>query len=252
MVRELIKEKIKQLITILKKEPANWSDLKRATGLPDKTLGRYLDYVEYWGLAKKNDLGWRWFENFRTCETEHDYQLAMNHSRKLLDTLAGFFQVSINKPEWYKDRGTLPGKMKEKLLLCDMAREHLKTGYPKLYAEIVAFEKLIEQRNELAESFGVYKPKIDQDKLIEYIGNFTLLKQYIIPKEHRKEVEQLVTIIGPERLALIERTDKNYTESLIKISNELRRLVLMVEHGEPLEGNCQFCPKIKINQINQE
>jgi hypothetical protein len=63
-------------------------------------------------------------------------------------------------------------------------------------------------------------------------------------------VEKLVNTIGPERLGFIEETEKNYTESLFKTSNELRRLVFTVEHGEPLQGLCQLCPKIKIKQTH--
>jgi len=248
VARELIKEKIKQIIMTLKKEPSRWSDLKKVTGLPDKTLDRYLDYVEYWGFAQKIDDCWRWFENVRRYDTEYDYQLAMNHSTKLLEILAGFFLPSISQPEWFKDRRKLPVKTNDELILCDMVREHLKTGYPSIYVGIVALEDQIEEKKEVAENLGVYKSKIEQEKLMDYIAHFALLKQYIIPKKHRKEVERLVSIIGPKRLALIERTHKNYIESFIKTSNELRRLSFTIEHGEPLQGICELCPKIKINQ----
>jgi hypothetical protein len=250
MARELIKEKIKQIITTLKKKSTSWSDLKKVTGLPDKTLDRYLDYIEYWGLAGKSDAGWQWFENIRTYETEHDYDLAMNHSRKLLDTLRGFFPLSISDSEMFNNRRTLPVKINDELILCDMAREHLKTGYPKIFNEIVVFEELIEQRSELEKSLEAHNMKIDKDKIVTYVANFNLLKQYIIPKNQRKEVGKLVNIIGSESLTLIEKAQKNYTEGLIKTSNELRQLVFTVEHGEPLNGNCQLCPKTKINQVN--
>lgn len=250
MARELIKEKIKQIITTLKKEPASWSDLKKVTNLPDKTLDRYLDCLEYWGLARKSDADWHWFENVRTYETEYDYQLALNHSLKLIDTLGGFFPLSIGHSEWFKNKKTLPVKTNDDLLLCDMAREHLKTGYPKKYAEIVSFEELIEQRRILAESLGAYNSKMEKEKLIEFVANFTILKSFVIPKEHRKEVEKMVNVIGPERLALIEKTHKDYTESLIKTSDELRHLIFTVEHGEPLLGICELCPKSKIKHNN--
>ena len=250
MARELIKEKIKQVIDMLKIEPANWSDLKNVTDLPDKTLDRYLDYLEYWGFAKKSDAGWQWFENVRTFETDHDYELALNHSQKLLDTLGGFFPLSISDSEMFNNRNALPAKINDELLLCDMAREHLRTGYPKLWSEIVAFEELIEQNRELAKSLEVHNMKIEKTKIVTYVANFTLLKQYLIPKNQRKEVEKLVNIIGAERLKIIEKANENYTESLVKTSNELRRLVFTVEHGEPLHGICQLCPTTKIKQTN--
>ena len=246
--RDLIKEKIKQIITSLKEKPETWSDLKKVTSLPDKTLDRYLDYMEYWGLAQKSDAGWQWFENVRTYETEHDYELAINHSKKLLDTIAGL-PVSIDHPELFRNRRTLPMKTRDALVLSDMAREHLKTGYPQIYAETVALEKLTDQRREMAESLKVYDPKIDKEKLPEYIINFNI-KKYAIPKKHWKEVEKLVNTVGPERVAFIKETEKNYTENLIKNTNELRTLIFTVEHGEPLHGLCQLCPKIKIKQTH--
>ena len=248
MARELIKEKIKQIVTILKKEPANWSDLKKITSLADKTLDCYLHYLEYWGFVQKSDNGWQWFENIRTYETEHDYQLAINHSRKLIDTLGGFFPLSIDHSEWFKNKKVLPIKTNDELILCDMVRDHLKTGYPKIYSEILVFEELIEQRNLLAESLGEYNSKIEKVKLIEFVANFTVLKSYVIPKAFRKEVEKIVKAIGPDRLSLIEKAHKNYVESLMKTSNELRHLTFVVEHGEPLLGTCEFCPKSKISQ----
>ena len=82
--------------------------------------------------------------------------------------------------------------------------------------------------------------------LIEYIARFRRLKEYAVPKKYRKQVEKMVANIEPERLNLIEQTGKSYTESLLKIEDALRRLTFQVEHGEPLLGTCDLCPKSKV------
>jgi len=248
--RDLIKEKIEEIITTLKQEPATWSDLKKLTGLADKTLDRYLKYIEYWGFATKGDAGWQWFENVRTFETEYDYELALNHSKKLVDTIANSFPGSIDHKELFKNREMLPTETLDKLLLCDMVREHLKTGYPQVYAETIALEKLTDQGREITERLQEHKPKIDKEKLLEYIANFSTTNKYAIPKAHLGEVEKLVRTIGPGQAAFIKEIEKDYIESLIKNTNELRTLTFKVEHGEPLHGLCQLCPKIKIRQDN--
>ncbi len=250
MARELAKEKLKQIIDALKEEDAAWSDLKKISGLPDKTLDRYLDYLEYWELARKNEQrSWQWFERFRVYETEHDYKLAIEHSKKLLKTLEGFFGLSVIKSDWFQRRKQLPVKTQEELDLCDMVRAHLETGYPQLHSEIVDIEKQMSLRREISKELEVYKPKIEEKHLLEYIANYSLLK-YAIPKKHWKEIERLVNCITPEKQNLIERTNTNYQESIVNFSNDLRHLVYTVEHGEPLKGVCKLCPNAKTKRIS--
>ena len=210
-------------------------------------MTRYLKCLEFWGLAKKNDAGnWDWFEKVPIYKTEHDYRTALNHSRKLLDTLAGFLSVDMRKPELFQKRQSLPLKTQDNLFLNDRVREHLKTGYPSLYAEIVDFDRLIELRNEIKEDLKTNESKIEKDRMLEYVASFRKLKRYAIPKKHWKDVEKLVNRIGPERQSFIERTEENYIKSFIKINNEMRHLAFKVNHGEPLLGSCGLCPKSKV------
>jgi hypothetical protein len=238
---------MKKIVDEIRKKPASWTDLKEKTKLPEKSVTRYLKTLEFWELAKKNDAGyWDWYERVRNYETEHDYNIALKHSKKLLDILAGFFGVSMIHPEWFQKREVQSLKTLDDLYFSDRVREHLKTGYLSLYEEVVDFDKLIELRNEIRKELAMHESKIEKEKMLEYVAHFRSLKRYVIPKKHWKEVDRLVCQIGPERQAFVEETQKNYNESLVKISNELRRLIFMVEHGEPLLGSCELCPKLKV------
>ena len=251
LARELAKEKIKQIIDALKEKNMAWSDLKRLSGMPDKTLDRYLNYLQYWGLAKKNREGsWEWFERARVYETVHDYQLAIEHSKKLLKTMEGFFSVTVINADWFQKRERLPVKTQWELEACDFVRAHLKTGYPQLHAEIANIEEQIHLTQKIILEMKAYKPKIDDEHLLEYIARFPNLKKYAIPKEHWKEVERLVNCITPEKQSLIQRIDANYSKSIVDFSNELRRLMYTVEHGEPLKGSCELCPKASVKHEN--
>jgi hypothetical protein len=251
LARELAKEKIKQLIDALREKPATWSDLKEIAGLPDKSLDRYLEYLKYWGLARKIKSGyWDWFERIRLDETEHGYNLAINHSKKLLDVLVSVFPLSVVHPDWFKKQETVLDQPQRDLKdLSDMVEQHLKTGYPQIYAEIVAFKNLVAQETEMAESLQAYRPKIAGDQLVEYLGTLRLIPaKYAIPKKYRKEVERIANSITQEQLVSLEKISEKHQEGVIKISKELRGLQLKVEHGDPLQGMCEFCPKARIKQ----
>jgi hypothetical protein len=238
---------IKKIIDELEKKPLSWADLKASTKLSDSTLSRYLSYLELWGLAKKNEEGhWDWYERVRTYETEHDYEVALEHSKKLLSTLDGDFGIITINPDWVHQRNTLSSNMRDKLCLSEMVREHLRTGYPLLFSEVVNLDKLVELRSSIAVELSTPESKIEKGNVIEYVANFRRFKAYIIPKKYRKEVEKIVANILPKRLDLIEQTEKRYGESLIKVFNELHRLEFKVDHGEPLMGICDLCPKSKV------
>ena len=247
VARGIDKFGIKKIIDELRKKPLNWVDLKAIVNLPESTLNRYLDYLEFWGIAKKNDAGlWDWHERVRTFETEHDYTMALAHSNKLLSNIRNHFGASLIAPELFEKQVIRYPEARDKLYLIDMMREHLRTGYPPLFAEVASFDKLVELKNTLELELPNHGSKMERAMLIEYIARFRRLKEYTVPKKYRKQVEKMVANIEPERLDLIEQTGKSYTESLLKIEDALRRLTFQVEHGEPLLGTCDLCPKSKV------
>lgn len=247
MARGIDKHGIKKLIDEIRKKPLSWTDLQASTNLPESTLNRYLGYLEYWDLAKKNEDGyWDWYERVRTYKTEHDYDVALEHSKKLLSALEGVFGVFMINPDWIQKPAKRSSKMRDELFLSEMVREHLRTGYPLLFSEVVNFDKLAELENSIAVELSIDGSKIEKSKVVAYVANFRRLKSYAIPKKVREEVENIVVSTSPKRLGFIEKTHQNFDESLIKVSNGLRRLVFRVDHGEPLLGICDLCPKSKV------
>ena len=225
----------------------NWTDLKDLVDLPESTLNRYLGYLEFWGLAKKNNEGcWDWHERVRIYKTEHDYNIALEHSTKLMKTVENYFGASMINPEWFQKQAIQSLEARDQLYLTSMIREHLRTGYPPLFDEVITFDQSHELRKTIATELSSKMPKIDGAKKVDYVANFRVLKAYVIPKKYRREVEKTVAIIGPERTDFIEQTMKKYTRSLLKIDSELRRLRYEVEHGEPLKGTCALCPKSRV------
>jgi predicted transcriptional regulator len=102
-------------------------------------------------------------------------------------------------------------------------------------------------RNVFASELSNLALKKDGDKVVEYVASYQKLKAYVIPMKLRKEVERIVANIGSERLSYIEETMENYDRKIQKISNELRRLMFKVDHGEPLLGTCDLCPKSTVS-----
>jgi DNA-binding transcriptional ArsR family regulator len=257
------KENFKKAIDAIREKPIIWSDLKEATKLsdgtelPDKTLARLLEYLDYWGLAKKDEKGrWKWYEEVITCESETEYKIAMGHSRKLLKSLpaAIYSETPNSNPR---------SKMQELQTLKEMAEEHIKTGYPELIPKISDFAKTSSERDRL---LGEIRTLVHDSKLgeVEKAGDFDVLqniyhwsigfRKWLVLKKHRRNIQQLIAKIPPEKLKQIcdlERT------SMTLVANELQPVIhaisMQVEHGEPLHGKCQLCPKIKIksNEPNE-
>jgi hypothetical protein len=250
---------MKKVIEALREGKKTWNELAnlkiklsdiKERRIPEKTLTRILkDYLEYLGLAWKDDEGyWNWFENIRTCETEHDYILAINHSKNLIDSLDHSVMVASLIPETFEKWKEMPTHPKQREIssLRDASEEHLKTGYPSLYAEIVEFRNLRREKErvtvELQKEAHFH---VDMDDLLEAIGRYLNFK-WSVEKKYRKKIEILVGKLPKERLETVKEIHSKETEQILKIDRELKGLVLKIENGEPLRGVCNLCPKIKV------
>jgi hypothetical protein len=248
LARGIDEQEIKKIIDAIRVKPSSWTDLKDLTNLSDSSLNRYLRYLETWKLIKKDIAGnWCWYENFRTYETEHYYKIALEHSKKLMKTLGGFFGVSMIYPEAFKKQVKQSAKTRDGLFLSAMIREHLRTGSPSLFAKILEFNNIVALRNKIADELTPQKVKIEKYKIVEYVVNFQRLRTYPIPRKYRGVIEKIIASIEPKRMNFIKQVHDNFNESFIQISNELNLLSFKVEHGEPLEGVCDLCPKSKVS-----
>jgi hypothetical protein len=235
----------KKVMDCLRRKSLTWSEIVRETKLPRRTVTRALDSLEYWGLAKKTKKGgaeyWVWSEHYRVYETKHDYDLAIRHSRNLMDGLA-----AVSNPELFPERVTNP-KMKKLVFLRDMAEEHLRTGYPSISGEIEEYSVFMKKRKILAREVA----RVDLDLHFEDVLNEVRL--FLLNKRlsRRRDVERLVHKLAPEKIDLINRVEAEKAERNLRIAGLLQRLELQVMNGEPLDGRCELCPNIRFGLEQQ-
>jgi hypothetical protein len=259
MVKKLpIREWMKPVVNALMEGKKTWSDLKeikikklseeKERKIPDKTLDRILkEYLVYWGLVRKEDDYWVWYEQSRIFQSTADYDLAIEHSRKLIPTLRSM----LNASEVYEP------------LLLSAAEEHLKS-YPEIYQKHMEFDELFNQK--LRKLFSKYRDRIKlpgRDFIIldpvtikkeGFLGKLeateTKFKKRDVPymidwkgnltEEQIKEIKELQAILDDK--ASIHKEFQLFRE----LAGDLSVLVLRTEMGTPLEGRCSLCPNVKI------
>jgi len=158
--------------------PKSWTELKKSTGIPERTLTRLLERMtERWKAAVKlSDGRYVLSTNQQTYQNYEHYEAMLLHSEKLIPGIEclifnikgefanilslAFTEVLLKKKkrlsiEELKERGVktyskdkiIPGDEEE--LLGGLFIEHLKTGYPGTYDTIKSYEKLSAQSVEL-------------------------------------------------------------------------------------------------------
>ncbi|MEM1589675.1 MAG: hypothetical protein QXQ47_02300 [Candidatus Bathyarchaeia archaeon] len=244
MVRKQpIRFRIKKVIDALKEGKKTWSELE-ALGVPEKTLNRVLkDYLMYWDLVRKEGEYYVWFENLRVFKSRHEYELSVKHSRGLIPAFKKIMDVSASvEPKLYQ-----------------AVKEHLKTGYPEIHHKLEKFETVYNSRFRYL--FGKYKDRIlTPDKFMllrpvkvkkgRFFSNTELVPvpvQYIIKTEganpdELKEIDELSNLLRGVVTSL--ETERVYKE----LVGDISLLILKIEMGEPLDGKCFLCPKIRIEE----
>ena len=201
-----------------------WSELKAKLGLPERTLTRILDYLQYWGLAKKpKEQGrfgyWYWFEYVEPYKTREDYEMALKHSEELFLGLDAILAEEVNL--WLLLPHSIADVTGRNIItegndLKPFVEEHLKTGYPTIRRKLIEFRKpLSELRNlrkyHVKDMFGTY--------ILSWVNT---------PKP-------------------IKQVEKQRLESFRELADSLLVLKLKVKMGEPFKGSCRLCPqKVRI------
>ena len=217
--KQPIRIRMKPLITALREGKKTWSDLSKLD-IPDKTLERILkDYLQYWGLAQKRGDYWVWYEHLRVFDSGREYGLAVEHSRKLLPE----FQQIL-----------LEGRIYDPTLH-SAAKEHLKS-YPEIYHKLEEFEKGLADFN---------KKLLQNEKLLQDLynpdrrGPFGFIPFYENLDPTRPREEDIKEKLGGKEL-------KALLEIYRELSGHISLLSLKIENGQPLEGICPLCPRVKI------
>lgn len=261
-----IRESMKPVVDALRDGKKSWSDLKQLKvqkrDIPEKTLDRILDYLQYWQLVKKEGVYWVWYEHSRIFNSTDEFNLYLDHSRKLIPALKSIIGIT---PE-------------EEHPLESYADEHLRS-YPEVYQKLTKFRDL--QQKQVGKLFGMIKGRIKtpdkmwtmhfekrktesfigrifgesvlvKEDVPYYLGPFTLKELGEIQKllghptriyESGKGDKKEYMIHGPIRVAMLDEMFELYRE----IAGDISLLILKVDNGEPLEGICSLCPKVKIH-----
>ena len=242
--KQPIRFRIKTVIEALREGKKKWSDLV-SLGIPEKTLSRVLnDYLIFWGLVKKEGEYYVWHENLRVFKSFREYKLAIRHSRQLIPALKSILDIKLEKNPLYL-----------------AAKEHLQSGYPEIYAKLEKFESefterirylLVKHGDKIkvgGRDFMLLIPEVKKKKgFLGKLGfNDVEFKKVDIPfliegrkKEEEKELLELRDFLSDTK-AFNERF-----EVYRDLAGDISLLILKIEMGEPLEGKCSLCPKVRI------
>jgi DNA-binding HxlR family transcriptional regulator len=242
-----IKETGKVVIDALREGKKSWSDLKElkinGRKIPDKSLARLLDYLDHWGLVnKENDGYWALYENFRIFGSRKEYDIAIDHSRKLLPALQNMIKITEERHELYP-----------------YVKEHLKKGYPDIHSKLEKFETVFDEVRSFYSGLSKMDGALKMDgKVYEELKR----KDPLEAAEHRKRtqgfeqrfrglVAKELVELEPRLMHLLEdgtEEKRVYTEFV----GALSVLSSKIEMGEPLEGKCSLCPKVRIQEAENK
>ena len=250
------KENMKKVIDSLREGKKTWSDLKKLE-IPDKTLERILkENLEYFGLAKKEEGYWVWYEYSMTFNSKAEYDLEIEHSRKLIPALKSLSEINVEA------RNSLH----------DLAKEHLRF-YPKIFVKLEKFEEVFNKRVRYLlenhekkivgpESMMILDP-------IKVKGKGPLGKLFSKTKFKKRDSSFTIQMDSSEmKFEELEKTEeykevkelRDFLEGNTKfhdrfelfkeLTGDLELLSLKIDWGQPLEGKCKHCPNIKFSPSN--
>lgn len=246
--RVTIKERIKPVIDALREGKKSQSELVKL-GIPKRTLNKILkEYLQYWGLVRKEGNYWIWYENLRVFSSSQEYDLAIEHSRKLIPAIKNMLEVAIISRH----------------PLHFAAVEHLKSGYPDIYQRHEKLEQLFNER--VRELLQKHRSKIktpnrfmlmhfekskgfgklfDKQELVEGDVPY-FIDESELSEAEKKEVKELKSWLDESRAF-----DKRFAVYYY-FSADIAQLSFKVDMGKPIEGVCSICPKVRISRVSLE
>jgi len=280
MARQPILVAVVQVIEILRAEGSlSPGELMKKVGVPKKTFYRALSALRDSGVVVKDDGRYYWYESLdtRIYENKFEHGLALKHSKNIV---LGLKCITGSSSSYFVEG---EGNLMSKPEYAEPALMHLRTGYSGTYELYEKAENAKRQTNKkedeleegikarlLASSLQLQYPqhvvKIILDDIKEVLRGrkprfladlhvedenvrscgytlakremFESLKHFIMEEEASKENRESCSRI-------VELENKYYTLRQ-KFSRKIENLIMQVENGRPLKGNCQFCPKVKI------
>jgi hypothetical protein len=264
----------KELIELLREKLPNLSE-----DAARKRSNRYLEKLEELGLVEECGDKYCWYIYVAQFKGHEDYSVKLSHSRQLIPALK---EIAVLEPRIAIFPATEMSYVSEDLkILVKCAEDHLRTyqqlwglleNYRKAFKKAKSEDKMFITRlqEKLRKEFGeelsetgksFVSPNIpwkidihlrDVSPLrFRYEGEELWLGDAVAAKGkhlHSKVTEFIecetrdeFNIVAVTRIKKLEREEG---EVLQRLQEEMRKLILRIEAGEPLLGECETCPKV--------
>ena len=152
----------------IKRRAAKPKELREETGIPERSLFRILEELGALGLVKKREDGyWVWSEYNKPYDTPYAWEKALDHSRNLLPGFTALLEANPQLLLSYRENGIVPkgpryefddaitgGLLHQRVRSYNMSEfleEHLQTGHPQIYKNLVNFRNLTVELEKLKE-----------------------------------------------------------------------------------------------------
>ena len=177
-------------------------------------------------------------------------------------------------PDWIINREDLkPGlTVGEALELKKYVEDHLRSGYPEIYNDLLEYRKLRcefegEENKEIRYFINMVNEKKGKVKILNYkiirSGSWyrKLFPKTVVEIEEEKVIgpfdvgsEDEKRFINIERKMSQELLDDYFEledkleQIQIRLGGNIQLLLRKIDNGIPLEGNCDLCPRFKIGK----
>jgi hypothetical protein len=81
--------------------------------------------------------------------------------------------------------------------------------------------------------------------LIEYLNRF-LTNERSVPGEHRGSIREIANLIPQDKIDRIKDNKATTTNIKLEFTSKIERIRIKLEHGEPMLGLCDLCPKVRV------
>ncbi len=266
---------------MLRKGPKTVGQIAKETKIMKKTVRRILEESRILGIATRNEEGvWFWHEHSAKFGSFTEYELTLQHSKKLIKGLDTMLTELLPSP--------LQENEPRNLMLVECSEQHLKTGYSETYSKIQKYRKLNDETQgvfiKLMQSFGRAKfftsdkfrmfdwEKVESKSFFKKIFPKYKMKRIDIPyaymfqsKEQAQQAlkeanavarmtvdpEGKCSVLGPIYFSEPRNKIQKIIEIYGEIGKDIKTLILLIHHGQPLKGKCKLCPQVKISDNSE-
>lgn len=253
-------------------------DLMSKAGSSRKTFYRAIDALKESGVVVTKEGKYYWYESLdtRSYDTEFEAKLALDHSVNVASGLkhliesrqASFIDIKrmsnheylqqalthlrtgydrifamFEKSEDTRRQTDAKEQELEKQIATGIRSSSLQTGYPENFVKIII--------SDMKEVFRGRQPYFLNDLQVQgedvKSGAYASLgkKEQFDPLK-RFIIEQETLTKNQEICSEIVKLENRYFDLRQKFIEEIDFLIMLVENGTTLKGNCELCPKIKI------